>query len=60
MKPSFRKAFEAAGVDTTCRPSETSATLARDELHHARVNCELIKARSLVRAKMIVQRGRNK
>lgn len=60
MKPSFRKAFEAAGVDTTRRPSETSNQLAREQIYHAQINCELIKAKAEVRAKMIVQRGRNK
>lgn len=55
MKPSFRQAFERAGIDTTRRPSEVEPSLARDEIYHAAVNCELMRARAKVRAKLMIQ-----
>lgn len=59
MKPSFRRAFELAGVDTTRNPSETEPTLAKDTLNHAVINCELQKARAEVRAKLIIENFKN-
>lgn len=56
VKPSFKRAFERAGVDTTRRPSEVIPALARDQIQHAAINCELQKARAEVRAKMIVEK----
>lgn len=55
MSQKFTLALERAGVDTTRRPSEIVPSLAKDEIYHAQVNCELQKARSTVRALMIVK-----
>lgn len=43
-------------MDTTRRPSEVIPALARDQIQHAAINCELQKARAEVRAKMIVEK----
>lgn len=60
MTPSFRQAYAKAGVDTTRTPSETEPSLAKDAVYHAQVNCELLKAKAEIRAKMIVQQLRIK
>lgn len=60
MTHDLKEAIKALGYDPTPSPSESDPVIAKQRLFEAMVNCELIKARAEVNAKMIVKRLRKR